>query len=46
MLEAENINHINDIVVDGEEVKTKDIDNRDVIHRDITENKPETNQDT
>ena len=32
------MNDINEIGVDGEEVETKDIDNKDVIHRDITEN--------
>ena len=37
MIETENLNDINKIGVDGEEVKTKDIDNQDVMHRDITE---------
>ena len=46
MIETENLNDINEIGVDGEEVKTKDIDNEDVMHRDITENEPETNRNT
>ena len=37
---------INDIGVDGQEVETKDIENEDVIHRNIDENKPYTNRDT
>ena len=45
MIETETyMNDINDIVVDGYEAETKDINNSDVIHRDITENEPETNR--
>ena len=36
---------INEIGVDEDGGETKYIENKDVIHRDITENEPETNQD-
>ena len=37
---------INEIGVDEDGGETKYIENKDVIHRDITENEPETNRDT
>ena len=35
-------NEIDDIDVDEEVGETKDIENEDLIHREITENEPET----
>ena len=40
------LNEINDIADDKEGGETKDIKNKVVIQRDITENETETNQDT
>ena len=42
-----DLNELNEIVLDDEEgEETTETENESVIHRDITENEAETNQDT
>ena len=45
-INRKHLNEINEIGVDVEWVETKDIENEDVIHRNITENEQETNRYT